>query len=71
MLTTLKIVSKHLFFIIRRFFIISNGYINTTLKIIQQTVAVYNEKLHYIKKKIVTQKEKCSITGGLAPSVSI
>lgn len=58
-----KRVAKILSYLIRRFFIISNSYIKTTLQILQQTVAVNNEKLHYIKKKIVTQKEKCSVTG--------
>lgn len=51
-----KIVAKILSFIIRRFFIISNSYINNILQIIQQTVAVVDDKLHYIKKKIVTLK---------------
>lgn len=63
----LKKVTTFLFIIIRRFFITQNSYINKILQIIQQTVAVDNEKLHYIKKKIVTQKEKCSVT--LASSV--
>lgn len=63
----LKTVAKILSYLIRRFFIISNNYIKTTLQILQQTVAVDNEKLHYVKKKIVTQKEKCSVTGVLAP----
>lgn len=67
MIQKLKTVAKILSFIIRRFFIINNSYIKTTLKIIQLTVALYNEKLHYIQKKIVTQKEKCSVTGVLAP----
>lgn len=62
-----KIVAKILSYLIRKFFIISNSYINNILQIIQQTVAVDDKKLHYIKKKIVTQKEKCSITGVLAP----
>lgn len=61
----LKTVAKLLSFIIKRFFIISNSYIKTTLQIIQQTLAVDDKKLHYIKKKIVTQKEKSSVTGGL------
>lgn len=64
-----KRVAKILSYLIRRFFIISNSYIKTTLQILQQTVAVNNEKLHYIKKKIVTQKEKCSVTGVWASSV--
>ena len=59
----IKIVAKFISYIIRRFFIISNSYINTALKIIQQTVAVDNENLHYIKKKIVTKKEKYFVTG--------
>ena len=54
MLNLFKIVTKILSYLIRRFFIISNSYIYTTLKIIQLIVAVDNEKLHYIKKKIVT-----------------
>lgn len=62
-----KIVAKLLSYLIRRFFITQNSYIKTILQILQQTVAVDNEKLHYIKKKIVTQKEKCSVTGVLAP----
>lgn len=63
----LKTVAKILSFIIRRFFITQNNYINKIFQIIQQTVAVDDKKLHYIKKKIVTRKEKCSVTGVLAP----
>lgn len=63
----LKTVAKILSFIIRRFFITQNSYINKIFQIIQQTVAVDDKKLHYIKKKIVTQKEKSSVTGVLAP----
>lgn len=65
----LKTVAKLLSFIIRRFFIISNSYIKTTLKIIQLTVAVQNEKLHYIRRKFVTQKETLIVTRVLASSV--
>ena len=65
----IKTVAKFLSYIIRRFFIINNSYIKTTLKIIQLTVALYNENLHYIKKKIVTQKEKYLVTGVLASSI--
>lgn len=62
-----KTVAKLLSFIIRRFFIISNSYIDNTLQIIQQTVAVDEKYLHIIKKKIVAQKEKLLVTGVLAP----
>ena len=55
-----KTVAKLLSYLIRRFFI-SNSYINNILQIIQQTVAVDNEKLHYIKKKIVTLKRKSPV----------
>lgn len=67
MIQQLKTVAKILSYLIRRFFIISNNYINKIFQIIQQTVAVDDKKLHYIKKKIVTRKEKCSVTGVLAP----
>ena len=50
----LKTVAKILSYSIRKFFIISNRYIDNILQIIQQTVAVDNEKLHYIKKRIDT-----------------
>lgn len=65
----LKTVAKILSYLIRKFFLISNSYINKIFQIIQQTVAVDDKKLHYIKKKIVTQKEKSSVTGVLASSV--
>lgn len=61
-----KIVAKILSFIIRRFFIISNSYINNILQIIQQIVAVVDDKLHYIKKKIVTLKRKSPVLPHLA-----
>lgn len=67
MIQQLKTVAKLLSYLIKRFFIILNSYIKATLKIIQLIVAVDSEKLHYIKKKIVTQKEKSSVTGVLAP----
>ena len=35
---------------------------------ILQTIFIQNVNLHIIKKKIVTQKEKCSVTGVLASS---
>ena len=65
----IKTVAKFLSYIIRRFFIINNSYIKTTLKIIQLTVAVYNENLHYIRRKIITKKEKYLVTGVLASSI--
>lgn len=34
---------------------------------ILETVVIRDENLHYIKKKIVTQEENCSVTGVLAP----
>ena len=34
-----------------------------------ETVVIQDEKLHYIRRKIVTKKEKCSVTGALASSV--
>ena len=58
MVNLLKIVTKILSYLIRRFFIISNSNINNTLQITEQIVAVNDEKLHYIKRKIATQKEK-------------
>lgn len=54
----LKKVTTFLFIIIRRFFITQNSYINKILQIIQQTVAVNDKKLHYIKKKVVTKSKK-------------
>lgn len=63
----LKTVAKLLSYLIRKFFIISNSYIDNTLQIIQQTVAVDEKYLHIIKKKIVAQKEKLLVTGVLAP----
>lgn len=56
MIHKLKTVAKILSYLIRRFFITSNSYISNILQIIQQTVAVVDDKLHYIKKKIVTLK---------------
>lgn len=56
-----KAVAKLLSFIIRRFFIISNSYIKTTLKIIQLIVAVDSENLHIIRRKIVTLKRKSPV----------
>lgn len=67
MIQQLKTVAKILSYLIRKFFITQNSYIKILLQIIQYILAVDNEKLHYMKKKIVTQKEKCSVTGGLAP----
>lgn len=34
-----------------------------------ETVVIQDENLHYIRRKIVTKKEKCSVTGALASSV--
>lgn len=61
MIQQLKTVAKILSYLIRKFFIISNNYIKTALQIIQYTFAVDNEKLHYIKKKIVTLKRKSPV----------
>lgn len=69
MIQQLKTVAKILSYLIRKIFIISNNYIKTTLKIIQLTVAVQNEKLHYIRRKFVTQKETLIVTRVLASSV--
>lgn len=60
-----KKVTTFFFLLYRNFFIIKNSYI---LQIIQQQIAVQNEKLHYIKKKIVTQKKTYLVTGVLASS---
>lgn len=67
MIHKLKTVAKILSYLIRRVFITLNSYTNNILQIIQQTVAVDEKYLHYIKKKIVTQKEKLLVTGELAP----
>lgn len=61
MIHKLKTVAKILLYIIRRFFIISNSYIKTTLKIIQLIVVVDSENLHIIRRKIVTLKRKSTV----------
>ena len=71
MLEQLKVVAKFFFYIIGRIFATINSTINKPLHIQRQTVAVDDKKLHYIKKKIVTLKEKYIATGVLASSVII
>lgn len=71
MLNELKNVAKFFFYTIRRIFVTINSTINKQLHIERQTVAVDDKKLHYIKKKIVTLKEKYIDTGVLASSVII
>lgn len=66
MIHKLKTVAKLLSYLIRRFFIISNSYIKTTLKIIQLIVAVDSENLHIIRRKIVTLKRKAPVLPHLA-----
>lgn len=53
----LKKVATFFFIIIRRFFIITNSYIKITLQILQQTIAVNDENLHYIRRKVVTKSK--------------
>ncbi len=67
MIQQLKTVAKILSYLIRKFFITQNSYIKILLQIIQYILAVDDEKLHYIRRKIVTQNEKYSNTRALAP----
>lgn len=62
-----KKVAKLFFIIISKIFITQNMNCNETLCTSQQQIAVDDEKLHYIRRKIVTQNEKYSNTRALAP----
>lgn len=58
MLKALKAVTKFFFYIISRIFITTTINSNIIFYTSQQQIAVDDEKLHYIKRKIVTLKEE-------------